>query len=196
MDLACACDWILIRFLLSVQEKAVLWTWCALAMGCSPCLSRKIVSWPRVPQTADITTICSQVGLQAKNAHWASPLGTMCSHVSSRQQTSPQFVVKSVCKPRMGASCGSLLGLPWTSWGSPGASWVPPVANIGNNLFPRVHPPQQTSLQIAVTSGLQRMPMVSPATCPRKRKSAIFSWTSGLPLVVVTSQRTQIVSSP
>ena len=126
---------------------------------------------------------------------WAFPLGTMCSHVSSRQQTSPQFVVKSVCKPRMGASCGSLLGLPWTSWGSPGASWVPPVANIGNNLFPRVHPPQQTSLQIAVTSGLQRMPMVSPGTCPRKRKSTIFSWTSGLPLVVVTSQRTQIASS-
>ena len=69
MDLACACDGISIHFLLSVQEKAVLWTWCALAMGFSPCLSRKNVSWPRVPQTADITTICSQVGLQAKNAH-------------------------------------------------------------------------------------------------------------------------------
>jgi len=63
MDLVRACDGL---FLLSVEEKAVLWTWCALAMGFpplsveekadswtwralamgfSPCLSRKRQSW-------------------------------------------------------------------------------------------------------------------------------------------------------
>ena len=50
-----------------VKEKAVLWTWCALAMGFSP-------------------------ACRGKSSH---------GHVSPRQQTSLQFVVKSVCKPRM-----------------------------------------------------------------------------------------------
>ena len=38
MDLACACDGL---YLLPVDEKAVLWAWCAFAMAFSPCLSRK-----------------------------------------------------------------------------------------------------------------------------------------------------------
>ena len=41
MDLACAGDGISIHFLLSVQEKAVLWTWCAFPMTFPPSLSRK-----------------------------------------------------------------------------------------------------------------------------------------------------------
>jgi len=38
MDLVCACDGL---FLLPVEEKAVSWTWRALAMSFSPCLSRR-----------------------------------------------------------------------------------------------------------------------------------------------------------
>ena len=38
VDLACACNWL---FPLPVEEKAVSWTWRALAMGFSPCLSSK-----------------------------------------------------------------------------------------------------------------------------------------------------------
>ena len=39
-----------------------------------------------------------------------------------------------------------LLGLPGRLLGPPAASWVPPVAKLGNNLPPRAHPSQQTSL--------------------------------------------------
>jgi len=42
MVLACACDGL---FPLPVQEKAVSWTWRALAMGFSFCLSRKRALW-------------------------------------------------------------------------------------------------------------------------------------------------------
>ena len=38
MDSACACDGL---FPLPVEEKAVSWSWCALAMGFSPCLSER-----------------------------------------------------------------------------------------------------------------------------------------------------------
>merc|ERR1711900_97212 len=38
MDFVCVCDGL---FALPVDEKAVSWTWCALAMGFSPCLTRK-----------------------------------------------------------------------------------------------------------------------------------------------------------
>ena len=38
MDLVCACNGL---FPLRVEEEAVSWTWCALAMGFSPCLSKK-----------------------------------------------------------------------------------------------------------------------------------------------------------
>ena len=43
MDLDCACDGL---FPLPVEEKAVSWTWCALAMGFSPLsVEEKAVSW-------------------------------------------------------------------------------------------------------------------------------------------------------
>ena len=38
MGLVCACNGL---FPLRVEEEAVSWTWCALAMGFSPCLSKK-----------------------------------------------------------------------------------------------------------------------------------------------------------
>ena len=38
VDLVCVCDGL---FPLPVEEKAVSWTWCALAMAFPPCLSRK-----------------------------------------------------------------------------------------------------------------------------------------------------------
>ena len=43
--------------------------------------------------------------------------------------------------PSLGPS-GRILGggLPCTSWESPGTSWEPPVALLGNNLFPPVPP--------------------------------------------------------
>ena len=53
-------------------------------------------------------------GLGAR-LRWAFPLGTVRSHASARQQTSPQFVVKSVCKPRMPtglARCNGFSSLP------------------------------------------------------------------------------------
>ena len=54
MDLARVCDGL---FPLPVEEKAVSWTWCVLAIGFSPCLSRKRLShglgvrlrWPFPP---------------------------------------------------------------------------------------------------------------------------------------------------
>ena len=75
----------------------------------------------------------------------------------------------------LGASLG-LLGLPGRLLGPPAASWVPPVAKLGNNLSPRAHPP--TADVTTITSGLQGPSMQSTrSTLAWMKNTSKSTWT-------------------